>query len=328
MSGADLALTPANAGEAGVTIAASIIIPCFSEDRWAILAETIRHAVDQKFQDFELVLAVDHNSRLAARLRVAYPAVQVVENGFDRGVSGNRNSGALAARGQVLAFLDDDCFAAPDWLALLCQHLDRAEVIGVGGRIVAHWPRRRPSWFPDEFDWVIGASYRGLPDTCETVRNVWSGNMAVKRDRFTAVGGFQVGFGKLGAVNKPEDTDLCIRLGARFPEQVWLYEPAAVVEHQIPAGKVTPGFFLRRCWNEGVGKAALRSLVGSEATTAERNYARRTLPRGVARGIADSVSGRDRRGVLQSVAICVGLLVTAAGMANGVYRERGTRRSA
>ncbi len=295
----------------------SVIVPCYTEARWDDTVAAIQSSLSQTLTTREIVVVVDHNPDLRDRLGRAFPELTVVENRFERGASGNRNSGALAARGEIVAFLDDDHIAAPDWLEALCSHVGRPGVLGVGGRATPRWPAQRPAWFPDEFAWVVGATYRGMPEEPSVVRNVWSGNMALSRDRFLSVGGFRVGFGKVNSRSRPEDTDFCIRLAQQFPGDNWLYEPAAVIEHQVPPERASMAFFIRRCWAEGLGKAELRQSVGDDATTTEREYVRRVLPVGAIEGVRDTVSGRDRAGVARSSAIVTGLTVTAAGMVTG-----------
>ena len=175
------------------------------------------------------------------------------------------------------------------------------------------WQSNRPRWLPYEFDWAMGCSYRGMPTTAATVRNVWTGNMVIRRQAFTAIGGFRQGFGKVGHRSRPEDTDLCIRAKVFSGSGIWVYEPAAIAEHNIPADRNSVSYFLRRCYYEGQGKAALISFNGAgQSTSEERHYIRRVLPLGVVRGLRETLHG-DVTGLARSLAIIVGLSVTSVG---------------
>ena len=169
--------------------------------------------------------------------------------------------------GEVVAFLDDDACATPDWLEALIVHFADPAVAGVGGRVDPLWATARPSWFPGEFDWTVGASYSGMPETTAQVRNVWSNNMALRRAAFDAAGGFREDFGKVGAASRPEDTELCLRVTSGS----WLYEPTSAVAHWVPAQRATLRYFLRRCFDEGKGKAEIAVMDGAaNSTSAER----------------------------------------------------------
>jgi glucosyl-dolichyl phosphate glucuronosyltransferase len=141
--------------------------------------------------------------------------------------------------------------------------------------------------------------------------------MAIKRQAFNAIGGFRDGFGKVGNRNRPEDTDLCLRAAEASAGKVWIYEPAAVVGHHIPVNRAKLSYFLRRCLNEGLGKASLAALNGAaESTSAERSYTRHVLPRGVICGLRAAKQG-DASGSLRSAAIVAGLCCAAGGFLAG-----------
>lgn len=273
------------------------------------------------------MIAVDHNPELLAKATREFPEITVVANKVSRGASVTRNTGVAASHGQVLAFLDDDAVAQPNWLDVLLQPLADPSVVGVGGRLEPLWKTSRPRWFPLEFDWVVGCSYLGMPENTTPVRNVWSNNMAIRRDAFDAIRGFRDGFGKIGAHSQPEDTDLCLRAAAQNGGGLWIYEPQAVACHQVPADRATLKFFLKRCYNEGRGKAALASLNGvTESTSAERRYVRDVLPYGFIRGFLEMARG-EVSGTVRSLAIVMGIsLATAGYLAGRTTTHAGTRR--
>jgi hypothetical protein len=295
----------------------SVVIPAFTMDRWAYLREAVASVKAQTVPMLATVVVIDHHPGLLAQARRELTGVTVIPNAGGRGASGGRNTGAAASQGEIVAFLDDDAMASPTWLESLLRHFSSPSVVGVGGRLDPVWARSEPRWFPPEFGWAVGAYYRGMPEVAGPVRNVWSGNMAIRRPVFDAIGGFRAGFGKVGDRSRPEDTDLCLRAAAAPGQGTWIYEPAAVAWHRIPAYRATPGYFLRRCFHEGRGKAALAAMNGiTESTSAERQYARHLLPSGIARGLRDVTRG-DISGGLRSVAIGGGFSFAVAGFLAG-----------
>jgi colanic acid/amylovoran biosynthesis protein len=295
----------------------SVVTAAFAMERWDGLCQAMASIRAQTVRVLETIVVIDHNPDLLDRARRELPGVVVVPNLRERGASGARNSGVAASRGDVVAFLDDDAAASPSWLEIMLPHFAEPGVVGVGCRVVPVWAGSRPRWFPPEFDWAVGGSYRGMPESAAPVRNVWTCGMAISRSVFEAIGGFRDDFGKVGGRSRPEDTDLSLRAAAARLGGTWVYDPAAAVSHHVPLERATFGFFLRRCLNEGSGKAALAALNGDgQSTSAERLYTSRVLPAGVARGLRDSVRG-DVSGGLRSAAIAAGLSFAMAGFAAG-----------
>jgi peptidoglycan/xylan/chitin deacetylase (PgdA/CDA1 family)/GT2 family glycosyltransferase len=307
----------------------TVVIACYTEQRWTSLLAAVASVRAQRYPH-RLVVVVDHNEQLLSRLQRERPGVTIMRNTGLRGASGARNSAALAATTEFVAFLDDDARAAPGWLERLVAAADQPGVVGAGGHIDPAWRCRPPQWFPREFGWVVGVSLpssgtispiptRPLP---RRVRNVWSGSMIVDREVFARVGGFRDDFGKLGTANEPEDTELCLRMASTAPDAHWVFVPDAVIHHEVPPERATLRYFVKRCWNEGTGKASLARLPDGRADSlsAERSYVQRVLPRGVARYLGQVLRG-DLSGAGRAAAVITGLLTTALGFALGTARR-------
>jgi GT2 family glycosyltransferase len=308
--------------------AVSIVIPTHSEQRWESLVRTVNSAKAQAHTPAEIVVVVDHNSKLYRQVRRDLAGVTVLENVYAQGVSGTRNTGAFHTRTSLIAFLDDDTQACPQWLANLIAPFADPTVVGTGGGIDPDWEYSRPRWLPDEFLWAVGGSYAGMPTVTAPIRNVWSASMVVRRDVFMAVGGFRTGFGKLGTQNRPEDTELCLRM-SRAGGGVWMYVPTAVIRHEVPAARSTFGFFLRRCYAEGRGKVQMAGLhQGADGLVAERDYLRRTIPRAVARNLADAARGRGVTHALRAGTVLAGIAAAGYGGAVETLASLRTERPA
>jgi len=292
----------------------SVVICAYTTDRWEALGEAIASVRRQSHPASEIVLVVDHAPALEDASRAAWPDVQVVANREIQGLSGARNTGLAETTSAIVAFLDDDAVAEPDWLERLAATYLDERVIGAGGCVRPRWLEGRPRWFPAEFDWVVGCSHSGMPDSVERVRNLIGANMSFRRDVLLGAGGFRHELGRVGTIPAGcEETELCIRLGKSRPEGLIVYDPGAAVDHLVPATRGGMSYFLSRCAAEGRSKAILASLVGSDAgLAAERSYVRRTLPLGLMRGLGETVRGRPA-GAARSAMLAVGLLTTARG---------------
>ncbi len=299
------------AGVADVTV----VIAAYTYKRWAELTRSIRSVQRQTLRPSEILLVIDHNPELAALAREVFPDITIIENTGAPGVTPTRNLGVQAARGAYIAFLDDDAAADPEWLAALMRVGAHENALGVAGAVIPAWRTGRPRWFPEEFDWVVGCGYRGLPRRLAPIRNAIAASMLIRRDVFLEVGGFHRTMGKIGADPiAAEETELCVRARRRWPGRVFLYEPRSRVWHAVPAHRATWGYFRLRCFAEGRSKACMARLTGAHAGLAsEWTYTLQTLPLGVARNLWGVVAHGDLSGLARAWAIIFGLALTTLG---------------
>jgi GT2 family glycosyltransferase len=308
----------------------SVVICAYAEARWPDLRAAVESVHRQTAPPREIIVVIDHNPALLVRAQQELPGARAIENGERRGLSGARNSGLATSRGAIVAFLDDDAVAAPDWLETLRAGYSDADVLGVGGVIEPlWWQGERPRWFPEEFDWVVGCTYRGMPSRPAQVRNLIGCNMSLRRDVLVGVGGFRTGLGRIDALPLGcEETELCIRAGRRWPNGRLLYQPAARVSHRVSAARVRWDYFCSRCFAEGISKAQIAQLTGFRAgLSAEGRHATRALPAGVLRNLSQALARLDGSRVLRAGAIVLGLAFTAAGFVKGTLGAGLLRRT-
>jgi glycosyltransferase involved in cell wall biosynthesis len=297
----------------------SVVICAYTTSRSAALLAAAASIDRQTFPACETIVVIDHNQELLEHAEETMPNVCVLANAGGRGLSGARNTGTSVAKGQVIAFLDDDAVAADTWLEELARAYDNPNVVGVGGVVTPRWVGGpAPRWLPREFYWTIGCSYRGLPTKTAPIRNPIGANMSFRRAVFDRIEGFVSGIGRVGRIPLGcEETELSIRARRAYPVGVVLYVPTARVEHLVSAERLSWGYFRSRCWAEGLSKALVSGEVGStDALSSEWTYTLRTLPTGALRGLSDALRG-DLAGLLRSSAIVAGLLITVAGYLRG-----------
>lgn len=296
----------------------SVIVCTYTLDRWDEMVAALRSVVEQAPPPAELILVVDHNPELFMRAQRELSGVRVMENAGKQGLSGSRNTGLDAAQGEIAVFLDDDAEADPGWLAALVAPYVDERVIATGGKAVPIWDTARPRWMPDEFDWVVGCSYRGLPEQEALIRNPIGCSMSIRRQAAVDAGGFRTEVGRVGTLPVgAEETELAIRLRRLHPWSRVMFVPTSTVRHHAPAHRARWAYFRSRCFHEGRSKAILSRLEGAGAgLSSERSYIIRVLPAGVLRGIGQLLRG-DRGGAQRSAAIVAGLSITIFGYVSG-----------
>ncbi|MGC0336381.1 glycosyltransferase family 2 protein [Streptomyces sp. SLBN-8D4] len=307
------------------SVTLTVVVCAYTLERWDDLRAAVTSVRTQRNPPDEIVLVVDHCRPLYERAARELPGVRVVPSSGPRGLSGARNTGVAVSHGDVVAFLDDDAAAEPQWTDRLLAPYEDPRVVGVGGLVRPRWSTRRPVWFPPEFDWVVGCSYRGLPERTAPVRNFIGANMSFRRTELLAVGGFLDTLGRVS--DRPtagcEETDLCLRITARRPDAVLLYEPAAAVRHRVPEARTRWSYFRSRCYGEGRSKALVARYDGSgPALTSERAYLRSTIPRALVRNLRRT----GRPGAVRTLgALSAGVCATGTGYLVGRLRSSGTR---
>lgn len=301
----------------------SVVVCAYTPDRLPDLIAAITEAHRQGPR--EVVVVIDHHEPLRDSV-TAYveenladgAPIRVLANTATRGLSGARNTAVQQAVGDIVVFLDDDATPLPGWLDTLVAPFADSTVWAVGGSARPVWPSRRPAHLPPELDWVVGCTYEGQPVVAGPVRNVMGCNMAMRREVFDLVGGFEESAGRIGTLPLGcEETELCIRLSQQRPETVIWFEPAARVAHRVGPARLSPAYLRQRAYAEGVSKAAIAALVGAgDATSAERAYLRHTIPAGLAREVRRGVTG-DRDGWRAAAGIIGAVGATGWGYLRG-----------
>jgi glycosyltransferase involved in cell wall biosynthesis len=300
----------------------TVVVCAYTEARWATLRRAIDSVLKQMNFGDELLVVIDHNDALLALCREGIAGCVSIPNRYSRGLSGARNTAVEEARGEIVAFLDDDAIPVDGWLDAIRAPYADSLVHGVGGLASPHWSGGKPRWFPDEFLWVVGCSYRGLPFNIQPVRNPVGANMSFRRVAFDAAGMFSETIGRVGDVPLScEETEFSIRMSRANPGAIILYNPSARVEHHVLSQRRSVRYFVRRCWAEGMSKAEVARRVGASAALGdERRYTLQVLPRGVWQGLRDARAG-DFWGVARAWTILLGVVVTSGGYCIGRWRN-------
>jgi GT2 family glycosyltransferase len=304
---ADLAPQPASA------LTMSVVICCYHRERWLDVCAAVNSVLVQEPVPSEVIVVVDHNPELMSLLAARFPTILVVANRNARGLSGARNTGVAVSSGDLIAFIDDDAALEPGMISALCANMSDERVLGAVARIEPLWLAPPPEWFPEEFLWVVGCTYRGM--TPGRVRNLIGAAMCVRRGVFDAVGGFTDGVGRAqsGLPLGCEETEFCIRANAAFPACGFVYDPTSVCGHKVPAQRTTLRYFATRCYAEGWSKAHIGALLRSKAAlSSEKSYVTGVLLHGFVRGFRDFLIRADVAALSRALAIAFGLSVTTA----------------
>jgi len=226
----------------------------------SIAASTLSNSVEWE------VLVIDNNSRDGTREVVEdfcgrYPSRFRYRFEPHEGKSYALNTGIREARGDILAFMDDDLTVEPTWLESLTAALGDGEWAGAGGRTLLARSFSPPRWLALEGQYGLGGVVAPLFDRgdtpCILSEAPYGANMAFQKKMFEKYGLFRTDLGPSPNRDTPrpnEDTEFGRRLlaaGERLR-----YEPSAIAYHPLPENRIRKGYFLG--WWFDYGRAMVR----------------------------------------------------------------------
>lgn len=262
-------------------------------------------AVDAPPGGWELVIvdnASDDGSReVAESLRREAPERVRVVDERRVGLSAARNRGIAEARGELIAFVDDDAFPARGWLVAIVAALAAEGVLGAGGPVEPLIEGELPSWFRGSYlayltVWDLGSQ------PCDLRYNEYprGANMAFRREAFDRFGAFSRHLGRSGkSLLSCEETELCLRLERGGFRTV--YSPAARVRHVTPVDRLTPAWMERRFAAQGRSEAVIAWMHGGlrGLGLGLEGHRRRVADARARRGAADTLDLRCHRRALR-----------------------------
>jgi len=182
------------------------------------LRDCLSGLLELDYPDFEVLVVDDGSTDATTAIASAFP-FRVISSGGS-GLSDARNLGLQASTGEIVAYLDDDARPLPHWLTHIAATLSTTEHAGVGGPNIA--PVSSPL-VAQCVDQAPGLPTHVLLDD-RIAEHIPGCNMAFRRERLEAIGGFDPQFRTAG-----DDVDVCWRLQARG----WTlgFNAAAIVFH-------------------------------------------------------------------------------------------------
>lgn len=182
------------------------------------------------------------------------------------GLSNARNTGVLAAKGDVIAFIDDDAVADPEWISSLVQVYMEQDASCVGGKVVPIWSKPPPDWLHEELH--LWLSILDLGPEVKELFGRWcpaGTNTSFKRSAFDKIGLFDPKLGRKGyLLASGEEDDLCYRLEKIGRKR--FYTPKAIVHHLVPISRLRKRWFLTRAYWQGRANASARIMPSSLKT--------------------------------------------------------------
>ena len=238
-----------------------------THNRADYLGAAIDSLLRQTYGSYE-VIVVDNASTDGTKgvidERLPHPKLTYVYEGT-LGLSSARNRGAAVAQGEILAYLDDDAEASPQWLAALAEaFVAHPQTAIAGGYVSLIWPpgETAPRWLSPALAECLGAydlsaEVQSITQAGQTPRGL---NYAVRQDFLQSVGGFNPQLGRVGK-NLLSNEELHLTQQALQAGFEVLYVPEAKVAHNVAPERLRRRWFLRRSWWQGISECYREHLT-------------------------------------------------------------------
>jgi len=229
----------------------STIITTFSESRLPDVFDLLASLKEQTYPHIEVLFVGERTPELCGRVREYADQrnmrnVAILFNDGDPGLSAARNVAIPEAKGELIAFLDDDVVAFPDWAEALVRAFAETDAIGVTGPALPLWENPSMAWFPEELYWIISCTAWSGWDRVREVRNAWGMNMAFRKEAFSVAGLFH---SATGYHKGPfaEDNEFSLRVRSKTGKRI-LYVPDATVWHKVHRYRLSLSFVRERAY--------------------------------------------------------------------------------
>ncbi len=221
----------------------SIIVPTYAREAHLKKCMGALSSLSYPKNRFEVIVVNDdNNSSLKHVLTPFFDQLDLhLVSQNHAGPAAARNTGGKQAKGEYLAFTDDDCMPAADWLTIFAQHFSKTPDCAVAGKTI-NGLSGNP--YSSATQHIIDFLYAHYNVDSENAQLAISSNFALPLKNFRALGGFSTDFKRAAG----EDRDLSARWlqhGFRI-----IYAPDALVNHCHPLSLQS---FLKKHYNYGRG---------------------------------------------------------------------------
>jgi glycosyltransferase involved in cell wall biosynthesis len=195
-----------------MTIKISVIIPAYNEEKF--LPETLQALSRQTFsrEDFEIIVVDNASTDRTSALAKIHGADIIVQE-CQQGTNFARQAGLLASKGRIVAFLDADCIAPPEWLERIYHtlHSRKHPCVAIAGAYVFFSSMTDSLYIMQEvYRWIV------MPALGSVMGRVFKrggviigGNFAAFRKNMLKIGGFDTSYTFFG-----DDASMARRLGS------------------------------------------------------------------------------------------------------------------
>jgi glucosyl-dolichyl phosphate glucuronosyltransferase len=248
----------------------SAIICTYNREKY--LPAAIDALLNQKgvtSNDFEIVIINNNSTDKTEEIALSFkqntlkiPVIYAIET--KQGLSHARNKGIEVASGKYLAFLDDDAFADENYIKDVLEFFNNnPEAMAVGGRILLHFEKNKPTWYTNYLGSLLGY-YNPWDELRPFNKKQYprGSNMVYRKELFVKYGVFNPELGRIGAgMLGSEEKEMFQRI--YMGDEIIYYLPQAVIYHMVPEERTKTPFL--RLQSVGVGRSERIRILTTKA---------------------------------------------------------------
>ena len=267
----------------------SIVVTSYLVQRLKDIYALLDSVKNQSYRNIEVIFVTERSRELYEKVKTyaeekGIPNMVSVFNDGEPGQSPARNLGIKHAKGNIIAFVDDDVVLFPDWGEEMVRTYDNDSIIGVTGPASPLWEDESLTWLPEEFYWVTSCTPFAGWSELMAVRTAGGMNMSFRREAFDHCL-FSQDFGHIGQEQQKvgpvvDDAEFSINLRLKTGKLI-LYNPRVRVQHRVYAYRLSRRFVRGQAYWQGYSKALLRRVYRNDPDTRalvrERALLRRIL---------------------------------------------------
>jgi len=288
-----------------------------------VFTAAVESALSQTHDPLEVLLVIDGNPEVYKHAVDDFgdrENVVIHDNEENRGISYSRTKGAELASGEIVAFIDDDGVAEPEWIEKHVEGYVETDAVAVAGYVAPNWRSEKPDFFPEEFYWLVGCTETGFAEDGEEIRNGYGSNVSYRRDVFLDVGGYDVNTGRKGDRHiQAHEAPVGIRIHEEYGKGV-VYVEDAVVHHTLFEYRGEFRWLVFRSFWQGFSKRVMELLYpgaqGNESVFLKDLFVR-ALPLRMRRTVGE----RSLDPVQEAVAILIFTGAVGLGYLYGFIRR-------
>lgn len=209
--------------------------------------------------------STDDTQKICTRYQQQLPNLRYIYEPI-LGLSKARNTAIDQARGEYIAYLDDDAIPCTTWLETIIETYQtiKPTPICAGGPIYPLWDSRKPDWISKEIEYLFSILDLGeKPQWLKLPKHLFGANMTYQREALSLVGGFSENLGRQGSKNLLSCEEyLTYKMLVEQGKGLFYYHPQISVQHWVPQKRVNLNWMLWRSYWQGRSSAVVGFILG------------------------------------------------------------------